>query len=87
MAKNLEKRKHAGFKKGLETVYHTRTAAEYSRCMNEVREVCMTTENHSNSYSSYLNKMKGIAPISAAETEKLNEVFVRYGITDWQGVE
>lgn len=86
MAENLEKRKYAGFKKGLEAVYHTRTAAEYSRCMIEVREVCMTTENHSNSYATYLNKMKGAAPISAAEIEKLNAVFARYGVTDWKGV-
>lgn len=85
MAENLEKVKQGGFQRGLKTVYATCTAAEYTRCMEEVREVCMTTEERSCSRSSYYNKMYGRTLLTVAETERLNEVFARYGVTDWQG--
>jgi len=76
-----------GFKRGINQVYNTRSAADYARCLKEVSDVCTTTESRCNSRSSYYNKMNGRTPLSVAETERLNEIFARYGVTDWQGNE
>lgn len=84
---NLENNKILGFKKGLNAVYDSCTAAQYSQCLAEAREVIMTTEARGNSVASYYTKMNGKVPLTVAETEKLNELFARYGITDWQGIE
>lgn len=84
---NLENNKILGFKKGLNAVYDNCTAAQYSQCLAEARDVIMTTEARGNSVASYYTKMNGKVPLTVAETEKLNEVFARYGITDWQGIE
>jgi hypothetical protein len=84
---NTEKIKNWGFKKGLNTVYNNCTAAQYSRCLAETREVIKTTEARGNSMASYYTKMNGKVPLTIAETEKLNEVFASYGVTDWQGIE
>jgi hypothetical protein len=84
---NTDKRKIWGFKKGLNAVYNNCTAAQYSRCRAEIREVITTTEVKGNSQASFYAKMNGKSPLTIAETEKLNEVFARYGVTDWQGTE
>ena len=83
---NTDKSKIWGFKKGLNAVYNNCTASQYSRCLSETREVIMTTEARGNSMASYYTKMNGKVPLTIAETEKLNEVFARYGITEWQGI-
>ena len=82
-----EKSKNWGFKRGLNTVYNNCTAAQYSQCLSETREVIMTTEARGNSMASYYTKMNGKVPLTIAETEKLNAVFARYDVTDWQGIE
>lgn len=87
MAETTEKSKHAGFRRGLNIIYNTKPAADYARCLKEVHDVCTTTEVRNSSDSSYYNKMKGKTPLSVAEIEKLNAVFARYGVTDWQGNE
>jgi len=87
MEENINKTRPQGFKKGLDAVFNTCTAAQYSRCLAELKEVCTTTEARRSSISTYYNKMRGTAALSVAGTEKLNEVFARYGITDWQGIE
>lgn len=88
MEENIKKNKPDGFHKGLMEVYHTKTAAAYTQCLAETREICMGTEKgRGNSRSSYYNKMYGRMPLSVAETERLNEMFARYGVTDWQGKE
>lgn len=84
---NTEKKQNWGFKKGLNTVYNGRTAAQYSKCLSETKEVIMTTEVKGNSQASFYAKMNGKTPLTIAETEKLAEVFARYGVTDWQGIE
>lgn len=83
---STEKKQKWGFKKGLNAVYQNCTAAQYSHCMTEVREVITTTEARGNSQASYYAKMNGRAPLTVAETEKLSEVFARYGVTEWQGI-
>lgn len=75
--------KAKGFQLGLQTVYETRTAAEYARCLKEVREVCTTTESRGTSRSSFYSKMKGRTPITVAERERLSKVFARYGVSEW----
>lgn len=87
MEENIKKNLPTGFKKGLAEVYRTRTAAEYTRCLAETREVCTTTEAKGNSVASYYGKMNGRTALSVAETEKLNALFASYGVTDWQGIE
>jgi len=87
MEENIKKNLPTGFKKGLAEVYRTRTAAEYTRCLAETREVCTTTEAKGNSVASYYSKMNGRTALSVAETEKLNALFASYGVTDWQGIE
>lgn len=84
---NTDKRKIWGFKKGLNAVYNNCTAAQYSKCLAETRAVIMTTEARGNSMASYYTKMNGKVPLTIAESEKLNEVFASYGVTDWQGIE
>jgi hypothetical protein len=84
---NTEKVKILGFKKGLNAVYNNCTAAMYTQCLADTREVIMTTEARGNSMASYYTKMNGKAPLTIAETEKLNEVFAKYGVTDWHGIE
>lgn len=84
MEKKEETSKSNGFKKGLDAVYNTCSAAQYAQCLAETREVCMGTESRGNSRTSYYNKMYGRTPLTIAETERLNDVFARYGVTDWQ---
>lgn len=85
MEEKIEKN-NWGFYKGLQEVFNTCSAATYSHCLNETREICMSTEKgRGNSYSSYYNKMYGKKPLSVAETEKIGAIFARLGITDWQG--
>lgn len=84
---NTEKIKNWGFKKGLNAVYNNCTAAQYSKCLSETREVITTTEAKGNSQASFYAKMNGKSPLTIAETEKLNAVFARYDVTDWQGIE
>ena len=74
-----------GFTLGLKAVHETRTAAEYQRCMDEAKEVCMTTEVRCNSRGTYYRKMYGLTPLTVAEAQRLEEVFAKYGITDWRG--
>lgn len=76
-----------GFQRGLNKVYAMRTAEEYDRCLKEVKDVCMSTEVINASQASYYNKRRGACPLSVAERARLTEVFAKYGVTDWQGVE
>lgn len=82
-----EKPKNWGFKKGLNEVYNNCTAAQYAKCLSETREVIMTTEARGNSLASFYTKMNGKVPLSITETERIAEVFARYGVTEWQGKE
>ena len=84
---NTDKSKIWGFKKGLNAVYNNCTAAQYSKCLSETREVITTTEAKGNSQASFYAKMNGKSPLTIAETEKLNAVFARYGVNNWQGIE
>lgn len=84
---NTKRSELYGFTRGLQQVYSTRTAAEYARCLAEVREVCMSTEERGSSRSSYYNKMNGRMPMSVAEAERIAAVFAKYGVKDWCGCE
>lgn len=77
--------KQDGFSKGLEEVKRTRPMAEYTRCLNELREVILTTEKRGCSLSSYYSKLNGRAPLTIAEEQRIAEVFDRYDVTDWRG--
>ena len=74
-----------GFIKGLEEVKRTRPLAEYTRCLNELRDVILTTEKRGNSPSSYYSKLNGRTPLTVAEEQRIAEVFDRYDVTDWRG--
>ena len=74
-----------GFTRGLQTVKETRPAADYERCRKEAKEICMTTETRYNSRSTYYLKMKGRTPLTVAEDDRLNQMFAKYGVTDWRG--
>ena len=80
----IEKTK--GFSRGLDVVYNTKTAAEYDRCRNELRDVIMTTEKGVITMAIFYNKRDGRTPLTLAEEQRIAEVFAEYGITDWQGV-
>ena len=77
--------KTKGFSRGLDVVYNTKTAAEYDRCRNELRDVIMTTEKGVITMAIFYNKRDGRTPLTLAEEQRIAEVFDRYGITDWQG--
>lgn len=80
-----EKNKPDGFSRGLEEVKHTLPMAEYTRCLNELRDVILTTEKRGNSLASYYSKLNGRTPLTIAEEQRIAEVFDRYGVEDWQG--
>lgn len=84
-----EKNKNWGFKKGLNAVFNSPncSAAQYTKCLQEAKEICTTTEPKNSSLSSYYSKMNGRMPMSVAEAEKMDNLFARYGVTDWQGIE
>ena len=77
--------KPEGFSKGLDEVKRTRPMAEYTRCLNELREVILTTEKRGCSLASYYSKLNGRAPLTIAEEQRIAEVFDRYDVTDWRG--
>ena len=77
--------KQDGFSKGLEEVKRTRPMAEYTRCLNELRAVILTTEKRGCSLASYYSKLNGRAPLTIAEEQRIAEVFERYDVTDWRG--
>jgi hypothetical protein len=87
MEENYKKNPPLGFKKGLNAVYNVCTAAQYSQCLAETRTVITTTESRCNSLASYYSKMNGRVALTVAETERITEVFAKYGVTDWQGIE
>ena len=74
-----------GFSKGLDEVKSTRPMAEYTRCLNELREVILTTEKRGCSLASYYSKLNGRAPLTIAEEQRIAEVFERYDVDDWRG--
>ena len=74
-----------GFIRGLEEVRQTRPMAEYTCCLNELRDVILTTEKRGCSLASYYSKLNGRTPLTIAEEQRIAEVFDRYGVTDWQG--
>lgn len=82
---NSENLKVNGFQRGLDVVFQTRTAAEYNQCLEEVRQVILTTEKRGSSIATFYNKRYGRTPLSIAETSNLSEVFARYGVEDWRG--
>ena len=45
----------------------------------------MTTETRYNSRSTYYLKMYGRTPLTVAEDDRLNQMFAKYGVTDWRG--
>lgn len=79
--------KKDGFTKGLTAVRNKCTAAEYERCKEEAKEVCLTTEVRYNSRGSYYRKMKGLTPLTVAEEERMDKVFAKFGVTDWRGTD
>ena len=82
---NKENSKPWGFSKGLVEVKRTKPMAEYTRCLNELRDVVLTTEKRGCSMASYYNKLNGRAPLTLAEEQRITEVFDRYDIENWQG--
>lgn len=78
--------KTKGFSRGLDVVYHTKTAAEYDRCREELRTVIMTTEKGVITPAIFYNKRDGRTPLTLAEEQRISEVFAKYGIADWQGI-
>lgn len=78
------KKRHAGFDRGLQQVYETRSAADYKRCFASVKEVCMGTETRGVSRSTFYNKRKGYSALTVAEFMKLAAIFERYGVTEWR---
>lgn len=81
----MEKTGEKGFQRGLDQVYATCTAEEYSKCLKECLTVCMTTEESCASKASFYNKRRGKRPLSVAEAQRLENVFAKYGVTDWRG--
>lgn len=77
--------KEDGFTKGLQAVRNKCTAADYDRCKEEVKDVCLTTEVRYNSRGSYYRKMNGLTPLTVAEEERMDKVFAKYGVSDWRG--
>lgn len=76
-----------GFMKGINEVAETRPKADYDLCLKELANVILTTEERGSSVASYYNKRNGRVPLTLAENERINEVFAKYGVSDWQGVE
>ncbi|MBO5758455.1 MAG: hypothetical protein J6R31_00230 [Rikenellaceae bacterium] len=79
--------KSNGFQRGLHQVAITRTKVEYDQCLTEVREVILTTEKRGCSVASFYSKRYGKIPLTVSEEQKIAEVFVKYGVTEWQGGE
>ena len=75
-----------GFSRGLDMVKRTRPLADYTDCLNELREVILTTEKRGCSLASYYNKLNGRTPLTIAEEERINAIFARYGVTEWHGI-
>ena len=75
------------FQRGVSIAYRTLTAENYDKCMTEVRDIIASTEKRGNSRSTYYNKLNGRTPLTIAEAQRLDEVFARYGVTDWRGIE
>ena len=80
-----EKNNTWGFSRGLDEAKRTLPMTEYSSCLNELRDVILTTEKRGNSLNSYYAKLNGRTPLTIAEEQRIAEVFDRYGIEDWQG--
>lgn len=74
-----------GFTRGLNAVRERCTAADYERCKEEAKHVCLTTEVRYNSRGTYYRKMNGLTPLTVAEAERLDKIFTQYGVTDWRG--
>ena len=79
--------KSNGFQRELQEVCNTRPKAEYDQCLAELREVILTTEKRGCSMASFYKKRYGKAPLTVSEEQKIAEVFAKYGVTEWQGVE
>ena len=80
-----EKNKPDGFSRGLDEAKRTLPMTEYSKCLNELRDVILNTEKRGNSINSYYAKLNGRTPLTIAEEQRIAEVFDRYGIDNWQG--
>lgn len=80
-----EKNNKWGFSRGLDEVKRTKPMAEYSRCLDELKTVILTTEKRGNSLASYYSKLNGRTPLTLAEEQRIAEVFDRYDIDEWQG--
>ena len=83
MKTTTEKTKPDGFSRGLDEAKRTLPMTEYSRCLNDLRDVILNTEKRGCSIASYYSKLNGRTPLTLAEEQRIAEVFANYGITDW----
>lgn len=83
--KKAEKNNKNGFTNGIEQVKRHHPMAVYTRCIQELRDVILSTEKFRCSISCYYHKRNGHTPLTIAEETRIDEVFAKYGITDWRG--
>lgn len=83
--KNTNKSRFPGFQRGLDIAMKDKSKLVYDALLRRLKRICMTTESHYNSRSSFYNKRHGRAGLTIAEREAVAAAFLEYGIENWEG--